>query len=522
VSARSAVTGPIALGLALLYASAYFLPLLDAAQLYFVPSLWHDVAMPSLVTVAVLTPVIFGVPRLVRSSTTAPVPPLLLWVGATVLALITVRSAFAAAGYSAVGILLVIVGQESAGTDVIRYWKLLLLCGTLGAVGWVVWIARARWLKMVVFIAILGYAFTLLAFLRIATLPARTPLAASRSRSSPPTAAPRRVVWVIFDELDFEQTFGDATISGNDSLPNLFQLRDRAVSAEHAWSPAKDTEESLPALLTGQPIQGSRFDKRGGFELATAAAEVPFTERNSVFARLPGGPGSAALIGYFHPYCKIFPALGACDSFYLGNVGRWFDGLLFFSEATFSLVRWVPGATNTIPSALQSTFNPMYRITEEILGILPARLAERDKALLFVHLNVPHYPAEFAQTNLHLPPTANDRAAYRQNLLLVDRLIGQIVTQLASQPTGGETLLLLSSDHWHRIDSPTTARNIPFIAWHVGEQDRFSIDEPISTVNTEALILDFLAGRVTTHAELAGWWRDKPVYPSWIPANFKN
>jgi hypothetical protein len=55
----------------------------------------------------------------------------------------------------------------------------------------------------------------------------------------------------------------------------------------------------------------------------------------------------------------------------------------------------------------------------------------------------------------------------------------------------------------------------------VGEQGRFSIDEPISTVNTEALILDFLAGRVTTHAELTDWWRDKPVYPTWIATNFK-
>jgi hypothetical protein len=164
----------------------------------------------------------------------------------------------------------------------------------------------------------------------------------------------------------------------------------------------------------------------------------------------------------------------------------------------------------------------MYRITEDMLRMLPGRLAETDKALLFVHLNVPHYPAEFAQTNLHLPPSANDRTAYRQNLLLVDRIIGQIVTQLSSQPAGTETLFLLSSDHWHRIDSPKAARNIPFIAWHVGEQDRVSIEEPISTVNTGALVLDFLTGRVTTHAELAEWWRDKAVYPTWIPANFKN
>jgi membrane-anchored protein YejM (alkaline phosphatase superfamily) len=163
----------------------------------------------------------------------------------------------------------------------------------------------------------------------------------------------------------------------------------------------------------------------------------------------------------------------------------------------------------------------MYRITENMLALLPARLAQRNQALLFLHLNLPHYPAEFAQTQLHLPPTANDRAAYRQNLQLVDRVIGQIVQQLSSQPAGVETLLLLSSDHWHRIDSPRVARNIPFIAWHVGEHDAVPIVEPISTVHTGALVLDFLAGKVTTHAELAEWWRDKPVSPPWIPNNYK-
>jgi hypothetical protein len=472
------------------------------------------------VAVALLAPLIFGATRWLRPESGTR-PPALVWAIVSVLALIAVRSAFAAAGYSAIDIVLVVVRQQDAASDVMRYWKIALLSMTLGAVGWVVWVARAHWFRIVLFTAVLGYAFALLAILRIASLPARTLPLTSQPRTAP-TQTPRRVVWVIFDELDYGQTLGDAAIVDSGGMPNLLHLRDIAVSAENAWSPAKDTEESLPGLLTGRAIEGSRFDNRGGFILSTSTGEVPFTERDSIFARLPGGPGSAALLGYFHPYCKIFPSLGKCNSLYLGNTGRWFDALFFFSEMTFSGIRWVPGATNIIPSALQRTFNPMYRISESMISTLPALLSKRDAALLFVHLNIPHYPADYAQTTLHLPTTANDREAYRQNLLLVDRLIGQIMTQLSSQAGDGETLLLLSSDHWHRIDSPGTARNIPFIAWHVREQDHVPIQAPISTVNTGALVLDFLTGRVTTHAELADWWRDKPVYPPWIPNNFKH
>lgn len=458
-------------------------------------------------TAGVLTPTIVW---LGKASRTRPVPAILAWLAVTALTLIALRSAIAALGYSAVDILILVIGQKAS--DVMRLWKLLVLAALLASIGALLWKLRTRWLRIVTFTAVLGYAFTVLALWRIVGLPAARP---TRS-AAPPRAAsnpvPRRVVWVIFDELDDAQSLG---------MPSLERLRHRAVSARQAWSPAKDTEESLPALLSGHAIHGSGFTQ-GRLILDTAAGPQPFTAEDSVFAHLPGGPRSAAVLGYFHPYCKLLTAIGECHSFYLGNIGRWFDSLLFFSEAALSLVRWVPGATEALPRAIQHAFNPMYRISADTLDMLPALLAERDKELVFIHLNLPHYPAEFAQLALHLAPTPDDRAAYRQNLLLVDRLLDDIVARLASQATPPDTLLLVSSDHWHRIDSPTRARPIPFIAWHVGERDPQTLQQPIATVHTEALARDFLSGRITTHAQLAAWWQGQPVFPTWIPDNYKH
>ena len=516
MKARSAVTGPIALGLALLYASAYFLPLLDAPELYFVPSIGHDVIMPSVVAVALLAPLIFGATRWLRPEAGTR-PPALVWAIVSVLALIAVRSAFAAMGYSFVDIL-----QSFAGGDVSlntqRWEYIALVTGAAGAAGWAVWAFRARWPSVVRFMAVLGYAFTVLAALRISTLP-HAPVATPATHTArTPT---RRVVWIIFDELDYGETLGDDTAAGRARMPNFFGLRDQAVSAQQAWSPAKDTAESIPALLTGQPIRGTELDGRGGLVLRTLQGDQPFTEANSVFARLPDGPASAAILGYLHPYCKVFPSVGNCNSYYLGNMGRWFDGLTFFSEPAVALIRWVPGVAGSLPASVLHTFRPMYRITDDMLRMLPTLLSRGDIALTYIHLNVPHYPSDFAAQELHLPPTHDNRETYRQNLPLVDRLIAQIEAQLRRQAPGRETLLVLSSDHWHRLYSPAAARRIPFIAWHVGETAPVAITEPIATVNTGNLVVDFLNAKVTTQAELAQWWRNQPVYPTWVPDNYK-
>jgi hypothetical protein len=174
------------------------------------------------------------------------------------------------------------------------------------------------------------------------------------------------------------------------------------------------------------------------------------------------------------------------------------------------------------PDGLLQTVDPMYRISTALAGSLPGLLARNDQAVLFVHYNVPHYPAAYAQRTLGLPPTPDDAVSYAQNLQLVDRIIGQVVQQtmrsLSTAP-GQELLLILTSDHWHRTPSMHAARRIPFLAWHAGESNAVTLSQPISTLHTADLVVDFLAGRVTTQAQVARWWHDKPVYPTWIPSS---
>lgn len=82
-------------------------------------------------------------------------------------------------------------------------------------------------------------------------------------------------------------------------------------------------------------------------------------------------------------------------------------------------------------------------------------------------------------------------------------------------------MLIVSADHWLRMDSPTAAQRIPWIAWHVGESDGAALDTRISTMHTADLVLDFLRGRIDSQTQILPWWRDKSFYPPLMPHHFR-
>lgn len=520
------MTRSMALGLALLYASAYFLPLLGAIQIYFVPSLPHYVLFPSLVAAVVLAPIILLLGRALRTRPPSRMKSLIGWIAMSALTFIALLSALTAADYS-LGNLIVKLLSPGSLPSTVRALKVGLVAGLLALSGIFLLVLRSRWLSVLRFLSTLGYAFAILAIAR--TYPQHTDGVAVRGAADEPAVIPasgnalhpvkRRVIWVIFDELDYGLTLGAEPGWVSRTLPNLQRLSREALSAEQAYPPAKDTEASLPAMLEGVAIENVRIDSSATLWLTKPDhTEQPFSQDGTVFARLPNGAGAAGLLGYYHPYCRILPAVGMCHSSYLGNAGRWFDALLVFGEPAMSLARWLPGSP-PVPAVLLDLFDPMYRATREISQLLPVYLGRQDQELTFFHLSVPHYPATYAQRELGLPVTADERRSYQDNLLLVDRLVGEI--EAAVRRTQRDTLLVVSSDHWLRIESPTTARPVPFLVWHVGESQGIRLTEPISTAHTADLVLRFLQGTLESQADIAQWWQMQPFSPSWIPNNFR-
>jgi Sulfatase len=519
----------VALGLAMLYASGFYLPL---AGNYYVPAFGSQILYPSAIAVLVIFPLsAWFYSRYDQGNQSG------LWSGIVIAMLcwIAVVSAFSAAGYSALNIALIVSGAQILG-DATRWIRLALVIVGITTSIIAVHSMRRHWLAIFRLLSILGYAYALLAAIRIVQLPqlafgfhdsGRPPaVAASKSNgeiardSAANAPKSRQVVWIILDELDYNDTLGQSSEHRSPPMPNLEQLARVGVSASDAYAPAKDTVASLPMLLTGYPAVGQDV-KDGALRLKTRSADVRiFQESDSIFGRLPDGPDSAAILGFYHPYCSLFPSVSTCVASPYINAGRWFDALTFFSQPAIETARFLPASGEFLPGVLFRWFEPMYRITEDTLREFPRFLSMQNKSLVFVHVNLPHLPGDYSQRWLHKNTVGDDSEVYRRNLQLTDQLVGEAMSTLQARSKQQDILLIVSADHWFRLESPLTAQRIPWIAWHVGDSDGIRLDARISTVHTADLVLSFLQGQIDTQGQIAAWWRDQPFFPTLMPHGF--
>ncbi|ATD59813.1 hypothetical protein CNX70_06145 [Janthinobacterium svalbardensis] len=247
---------------------------------------------------------------------------------------------------------------------------------------------------------------------------------------------------------------------------------------------------------------------------------VRFGPDSAIFSQLPGGPQAATVLGFYHPYCKIFPSLQSCNSTYAVNAGRWFDSLTFFSTALISAIKNIKGATQILPEFVLYHFDHMYRASDNVLSHLDATLANQRSSFDFIHMNLPHLPNIYVQRLLK-QPVENDTDAYRQNLIGADMVLGRVVKDLQALADKQNILLVVSSDHWLRTHSKQPAA-IPFVVWKVGASEPIVLPDRISTVHSKQLALDFLSGKLDTQPELADALRRTPYYETWsAPDGYK-
>jgi hypothetical protein len=515
-----------AVGLALLYTSAFYLPAVGTPQSYWIPHVTREILYPAVIGTAILVPATRML--LLRYLQTRN------WifieqVPVAALALIAFTGGFAAVGYSATDLIVSLVGRD-ATLEVTRWSRVSVFAAMFLIVGIGMAALKTRRETVIRLLSTFGYTYALLAILRAEPLTVDPKLKAGTSPTSAGATSyrkesltrPREVIWIIFDEMDYNQTLGSPSVQRAMSMPNLYALSKLGVSAAQAYSPARDTEVSIPSLLLGLPPIGDRINANGLFVHAYDGSFQHFDEAHSVFSRLPGGPGTGAILGYYHPYCNVFPSTAPCVALPEANVGRWFDALVPFSQPGIAAARWLPGSGMILPGALFRTFEPMYYISEETTRQFSRFLTLNDRSLVFIHVNLPHPPGDYSQRALHFKNAADDRESYRRNLRLVDDMIGVAVATLRTQVQKHDILLIVSSDHWHRIDSPHVAQPIPWIAWHVAESVGATLDWPINTVHTADLSLDFLRGNIFGQDDIVKWWHGRTFYSPLMPEHYSD
>jgi len=268
-------------------------------------------------------------------------------------------------------------------------------------------------------------------------LPAATSVSADRPR----------VVWILFDELSYSQTFGNRYPGLQ--LPNFDKLRETSTVFTHVLPVENYTELAIPSILLGFPVVRVRYTFHNKFEVATSRKSKwrNFDAALTPFAQAQQNGLTTGVVGWYNPYCGMLaPYLDQCYWFstnaedipqnYDIHAGFWRD--LWTPWARFLQDGFHPRKKNWVVTRHMETYKDLLQHSDEALK-------EPGLDFVFIHLSLPHPPGFYNRETRRFDETG--KRSYVDNLALTDRTLGQMLAILRKSPRWKNTTVVLCGDH---------------------------------------------------------------------------
>jgi arylsulfatase A-like enzyme len=293
-------------------------------------------------------------------------------------------------------------------------------------------------------------------------------------------------------------------------LPELDRLSGESFRATQAYPPAGMTLLSIPALTTGQEVNralpGSASELllqvSGNGTNLTAWSRLP-----TVFSEARRIGVNAAIVGWYHPYERLFDASVSYCAWY---PAPWFEP----ARASAFL--------GTMKRELCSMIGPLnfrflqLRTFEQTFDASRSVVTNQDFGLVFLHLPIPHKPGIYQPEEKKLTFLGvSGRRGYLGNLLLADHVLGVLRRDMELARIWDSTWVIVSSDHWWRQSMGNTGtidHRVPFI---VKAPDAHSIEygTAFNTLVSRDLILAIFKGDLATQNQLPPWLDDHHFAP---------
>jgi len=336
--------------------------------------------------------------------------------------------------------------------------------------------------------------------------------------------APHRVVWMIFDEMDYRISF--EVRPDSIQMPETDRLRGESLFATNAHSPAKETLQSIPSLLIDRLVRNTTF-RNGRMVVDLASGEkLSLDSAPVIFSRAREAGFNAAMTGWWLPYCRTFgSSLTACAQPVLSDLvpttvsghmeNQWRNQI----DGYWLVTRLSKEAAGRSPWCGWSERKEQLNVYKYVRDKAMKMIADPSNGLVFVHWPIPHplgiYDREKNDFGLKI---SNN---YLDNLELTDRAIGEVREQLRKAGLAERTTLIVTSDHplrpftWDKFATWTDEEAeisgdkwyplIPFIVKFPGSGQAVEYASPFNTLLTQDLILDILRGKVDSPASAAQW-----------------
>ena len=342
------------------------------------------------------------------------------------------------------------------------------------------------------------------AYWKVGQEPPRIPLAGRIHSTSP---APRRFVWIIYDEADWRY-MDPATRPAGLPLPELDRLMAQSVWADNAIQSGLQTANAIPSLIYGQPVE---LDAAQGrlLNVYDPAHAVDWTKGSSIFSWARSQGFDATIVGWYLPYCRVLASeLSDC-----------------YWESMDTRVR---GFEPSLRNSVLSVFRSLWPLEQRQRHLLRYRRLLRESiedatdptlSLVLLHLPVPHQPVIYDRRSGHFTIFNFHQDWYLDNLALGDRMLGDIRRAMEQAGVWDRTTVLVTSDHalrWYTGWSETSSPRIPYLVKLGGQTEGREYNNRFHTILTRELVEACLLGRVRTPDELTAWLdpRSTPAAPS--------
>jgi hypothetical protein len=268
----------------------------------------------------------------------------------------------------------------------------------------------------------------------------------------PPGVSNRRIIWILFDELSYDQTF-DHPASGME-LPNFNRLRTESVSFSNLDPAGFYTDLIIPSLFLDRRIDQIRstVDSDLRYKDETQNRWLAYDPNATLFALAQRNGWTTGVDGWHIPYCHILASvLNVCSweaSPYAipetVTYGTSEDKpVLANAAALWNL--FLAKLTNRTPKPNLATAHiEEYR---HVMARTQALIENEQVRFVFLHLPVPHPPGIYDRQRHMLRPGGT----YLDNLVLTDQTLGVLLQEIDATPSASRTTVIVSSDHSWRI-----------------------------------------------------------------------
>lgn len=274
------------------------------------------------------------------------------------------------------------------------------------------------------------------------------------STASQQTREHPRVVWVLFDELSYDQLFEHR--AHDLALPNFDVLRSQSTLYTNMQPIGLKTVKIVPSLLSGAVIDDFRYGFDNTFKVHYEGVHGwhVLDGSGTVFHDAERAGWRTAAVGWYNPYCTIYRS--ALDSCYWTNLDRtdgdmaqryslWRNTARPFQGLGIQLV------SPELADRRSCDFDVRQRLQTHLnLQQHAMELLKQDQAdFVFLHLPIPHSPNIWSRVNDDYARGCG--SSYMDNLALADRTLGSVMAMLQQSPRWKDTTVIVQGDHSWRI-----------------------------------------------------------------------